>query len=470
MEPVGLMSKSPDFIGTLSGLMGLKQQQQALQGGAADVQMKQQDASQRAALAKVDWNKWMGEDGTLSTDKMIADKDTLSSLGDLAPQVIQQGIQIKAGHLANKENLLKLTDEQRQTWASIAGGLKNDPAVKNGTDEGKQMVKDAFTQFAQAYGMDAAKAVAPFALPVMNDKVPADKLSSMLEHVQMQTLDTQKQLDLSKSNPTFVQAPGGLQGVETNQYAGPVGSKVGAPIEQGIAPQVTTNTTGAMVRLGANGTVATPVAGANPNAAQASAQLGAAQGITDRVQHAQAAANGTVQAQDALGRSLAILDNPNIDTGAAFEKFRGLKNVMASIGIDTDAATDANGLVKNLARYEAARATQAGLGGTDSARELAHAGSPNTSVDKAALKGIIKQSLATEKAVAAYARVQAKTTDPQQMQQNESEFQAIPNAIMGYEYGLSKTPHEADEFLKKHGITKEQMKKTRDAIKAFEAK
>jgi hypothetical protein len=237
MEPVGLMGRPPDFVGTLSGLMGLKQQQQALQGGAADVQMKQQDARQRAALAKVDWNKWMGEDGTLSTDKMIADKDTLSSLGDLAPQVIQQGIQIKAGHLANKENLLKLTDEQRQTWASIAGGLKNDPDVKAGNEAGKQKIKDSFTQFAQSYGLDAAKAVAPFALPVMNDKVPADKLSSMLEHVQMQTLDTQRQLDLTKSSPTFVQGQNGLQGIETNQYAeGGVGAPVGPKIEQGLSP------------------------------------------------------------------------------------------------------------------------------------------------------------------------------------------------------------------------------------------
>lgn len=470
MEPVGLLGKQPDVLGTLSGLMQLKQQQQNFQRGAAETQLTQQDAAQRAALAKVDWNKYMGEDGTLSLDKLTSDKDVLSSLGDSAPAVMQQALMIRGAQIKNKGDLLKLNDDSLSSWGKIAEDLSKRPEVKAGTPEGQQMVKDAFSQWAQMNGPDAAKAVAPFALPVINGQIPPDKLADVLSHVSAQSLDVLTQRGLTKSAPTFVQAPGGLQGIETNQYAGPVGSKIGPSIEQGIAPGVTTNTQGQMVRIAPNASSVSVVAGANPTQAEAAANLGAAQGITERVQHAQAAANGTVQAQDALSRSLAILDNPNIDTGAAFEKFRGLKNVMASIGIDTDAATDANSLVKNLARYEAARATQAGLGGTDAARELAHNGSPNTAVDKGALKGIIKQSLATEKAVAAYARVQAKTTDPQQMQQNESEFQAIPNAIMGYEYGLSKTPQEADEFLKKHGISKEQMKKTRDAIKAFEAK
>jgi hypothetical protein len=140
------------------------------------------------------------------------------------------------------------------------------------------------------------------------------------------------------------------------------------------------------------------------------------------------------------------------------------------VGFDTGAADDANTLVKNLARYEAARATQAGLGGTDAARELAHTGSPNISLDNAALKGIITQSLATEKALATYANIQTKTKDAGQLAKNEADFRSIPHLIEGYEYGLARNPQEADEFLKKHGVTRAQMAATRKAIKEFEGR
>src|SRR6185437_3843749 len=114
--------------------------------------------------------------------------------------------------------------------------------------------------------------------------------------------------------------------------------------------------------------------------------LGTAEGVTGRVQQAQAAANNTVQAQDALTRARTILDSPGApNTGALVDWKRNVKNFLSSAGIDTQGAEDTNSLIKNLARYEASRATQAGLGGTDAARELAHNGSPNVSIDNAAL-------------------------------------------------------------------------------------
>jgi hypothetical protein len=152
-----------------------------------------------------------------------------------------------------------------------------------------------------------------------------------------------------------------------------------------------------------------------------------------------------------------------------FNKLRGLSNLFSSAGIDTSSATDANTLVKNLARYEAARATQAGLGGTDAARELAHTGSPNTAIDNNALLGIVQQSLATEKAISAYAGVQAKNANnPATQQASEAAFRNIPNLIEGYQYGLAKSPQEAERFLKEFGMTKDQMTATRRAIKQFE--
>lgn len=465
---VGLQVQNPSFVQTMSGLMGLKQQQLGLQGSAADVQMKQQDARQRAALANIDWDKHMSEDGTLDLNSFVRDKGIRQAAGDQYPQLVQSAALIKEHQLEVKSRLTNLTNDQLAAYAKLTGGLANDPDVVAGNEKGKQMVKGAFTQFAQMYGMDAAKAIAPVALPLMNDQIPGDKLSKMLQHVQMQAVDTANQLEKTKPTISTMQGPNGLQMVNTNALAPQGIGPIGAPMPQGVAPG-TTNQSGQFVTGGPQ-TGVKPVAGnANPTTAQATAQVGAAKGVTDRVQQAMNAANNTQQAQDALERAQAIMESPDaLKTGAGFNTAKTLKNYLSSLGVDTQGAEDANSLTKNLARYEGARATAAGLGGTDAARELAHAGSPNTAVDNKALVGIIKQSRATEKAIAAYANKQTGVTDPDQLARNENAFRNIPHLIEGYEYGMSRTPQEADEFLKKHGLSKADMAKTRAMIKQFE--
>lgn len=465
---VGLGVKNPDLVQTMSGFMALKQQKQAIDQGAATLQMTQQDAAQRKAMAGIDWDKHMSDDGTLDLNSFIKDKDIRKAAGDAYPQLVDAAVGIKNHQLEVKSKLTALTNDQLSAYAKLTGGLANDPDVVAGNQKGQQMVKDAFTQFAQMYGMDAAKAIAPVALPLMNNQIPPDKLSKMLQHVQMQAIDTSNQLEKTRPAISTMQGPNGLQMVNTNSLAPQGLGPVGAPMPQGVAPG-TTNQAGQFVTGGPQ-TGVTPIAGnANPTTAQATAQIGAAKGITDRVQQAMSAANNTQQAQDALSRAQAILESPEaLSTGSSFETARKLKNFLSSAGIDTSGAEDANALTKNLARYEAARATQAGLGGTDAARELAHNGSPNTSIDNKALVGVVKQSLATEKALAAYASKQTGVTDPDQLARNENAFRNIPHLIEGYEYGMSRTPEEANEFLKKHGLSKADMAKTRALIKQFE--
>jgi hypothetical protein len=104
------------------------------------------------------------------------------------------------------------------------------------------------------------------------------------------------------------------------------------------------------------------------------------------------------------------------------------------------------------------------------ARELAHNGSPNVTLDNKAALGIVNQSLATEKALASYAKVQSKTNDPQTLLKNESDFRNIPNLIEAHEYGMSRNPDEANAYLKSHGISAEQMKSSRAAIKEFDSR
>lgn len=192
--------------------------------------------------------------------------------------------------------------------------------------------------------------------------------------------------------------------------------------------------------------------------------------VNQRAQQAIAAANASPQALDALTRAKAILEQPGApNTGGMFETLRGVKNYLSSVGEDTKGATDANSLLKNLARYEASRATAVGLGGTDAARALAHNGSPNVSLDNDALLGIVDQSIATERAMNAYANKQQSTQDPVKLQANELAFRKIPNVIEGYQYGASRNAAEANRFLGEHNIDPKTMAATRQAIKQFES-
>jgi hypothetical protein len=258
----------------------------------------------------------------------------------------------------------------------------------------------------------------------------------------------------------------------------------GPPVAKVTPPTVTTNATGQLIRVAPGGAGASvvptqappgavpgqPTQNANPTIAQAVGQRGQAEAVSQRVAQVQAQAANTVQAQDALNRAREILESPESPaTGAGFERVKSFKNALSSLGIDTTGANDMNTLTKNLARYEASRATAAGLGGTDAARELAHSGSPNTQLDNKALQGIVRQSLATEKVLAGYANVQSKTNDPQTQLQNEAAFRAIPHPIETAEFMMSKSPEEAEKYLQEHGLKHADVAKSAAMLKQFGA-
>jgi hypothetical protein len=465
-------------IQTLSGLLSLQSQKLGLQGQTAQVQQEQQTASQRAGIASFmssfDPTKHVGADGTLDLNEVLTDPKLRQAAGDQFPQIMQSMISAKQGQLTAKQQLADLNGSLRNQFSSTVGSLRTDPEVVKDTPAGRAKVQQALGDFAETGGEDAARVANVYGQVLSH--VPPGKLSQTLSNFQLQAMDAGAQS--GRQAPNLVDTGPSL--VNTNpQAAG--GNLAGTPdLKKGVAPSVISTPAGPVARVGGNGTTLTPLTTAPgpggapaPNLNQTTAEVetgrGLAHGVTERVSQAQSAANNTTQAQDALSRAKAIMETSGPDTGGAFEKLKGLKNLFASAGMDTEGATDANSLVKNLARYEAARATQAGLGGTDAARELAHNGSPNTAVDKKALIGIINQSLATEKALAAYASKQSKTTDPKQLMKNENDFRNIPHLIEGYEYGMSRNANEANLFLGKHGLKADEMRKTRQLIKQFES-
>lgn len=489
IQPVGAMIQPPDpnkGISTLSGILGLRQQQQGLQQQQQAIQIGQQQLQQeqlktaqqqgvQSFFQAWDPSEHVGDDGSTDLDSALQSKQ-FKAAGNAKPAIMQALLDIKNKQLGNKQALSTLNSDLVRQFGTGMGALATDEDVvadktdpKTGVNTGRAKIDQFLGNFSKL-SPDAAR-VAQIYGPI-TQHAPPGKLSKGVQAMQLQAQSASEQQ--AQQNPVPGSFDTGTQILPTvTSRATGVPQLTGQAVNR---QNVVSTPSGPLA-------VATPARGTlqplstpsqpelNVTTAQATTQNTAAQGVANRVQQAQAAANNTSQAQDSLNRARVILDqegSPN--TGALFEWKRAAKNFLSSAGIDTSGADDTNTLVKNLARYEASRATQAGLGGTDAARELAHNGSPNVSLDNAALKGIITQSLATEKALAAYANVQSKTRDAGQLAKNEADFRSIPHLIQAYEYGLSRTPAEAEEFLSKHGISRAEMARARQAIKEFESR
>lgn len=212
---------------TIKSLMGLTAQRQAIAGQAADVQVKQQDAAQRAAMSQIDWAKHTGEDGTLDVGSFSKDPDIRKAAGDYYPDVLAKAAQVKSAQTAAKQSLLGLNKDQLGAFQQTVGALKDDPDVASDGPAGRQKVANAIQAFGQTYGPDAAKAVAPYAAPLT--QAPHGKLKSVLDHVQMQSVDAGKQMEMQA--PTT-----GTIDTGTTVQPGAVGSRFG-PTPGSFTPQ-----------------------------------------------------------------------------------------------------------------------------------------------------------------------------------------------------------------------------------------
>ena len=256
---------------------------------------------------------------------------------------------------------------------------------------------------------------------------------------------------------------------------------VGPAQAQGIPPQLATQpVTGAQAIVGPGGT-ARPVQPApgspgasgtgqpnwwSPGPGQAQFVQANAAALAGRIQQGNQTANTSPQAIDALTRARSILDQGTW-TGGTFNLFKDLKNVAAGFGVDTSSTTNANEFVKNLARFEAARAGQ--VGNTDAARQLYESGAPNVHVDAQAAKNIVTQALGTEQWIQGYAKVVGSAPDPQTATQREQAFRSVPNAVLAYEAGVMRSPTEMDAFVKQYGVNKQQLAQARAQLRQLGA-
>lgn len=356
----------PPSLQSLSTLMGLRgqqlqqqQQQQNLDKGAAETQMTQQTAQQRAAVAGVDWSKYDDGTGTISTDKMLGDASLRKAAGDSFLDVVKQGAAMRGMQLQNKQTLVSLNDGLRNQFGAVVGALRTDPDVIADNPTGRQKVAQAITQFGEAGGPDAMK-VAQIYAPVAVH-APQGKLVRGINAIQLQAMDASRQA--SAQSPTYVD--NGQQLTPTNPQA--AGGSLGAvpPIQKQLPPTTPVMRGSMPSYVGAPGTP--PV--------QAAPALGQEAGITGPV-----AANnvhyGQIQAdaQNAPNRIAALQtikqEAPDAITGGGTVKdyLRKLNQVFSPNG-DINTAQDI--MAKNLAVMAAQG------GNTDAARALGEMGTPS---------------------------------------------------------------------------------------------
>ena len=193
-SPVAGANTAVNPLQTLSSVLGIKQQQQALEGQAAQVQQEQQTARQRSGIANVmanfDPTQHVGPDGTLDLDNVLTDPKLRQAAGDQFPAVMDQFIKIKQSQLAAKQQLANLNDSTRTQFQGIVGGLRTDPDVIADNQQGRDKVNEAIGQFA-ASGPDAAR-IAGIYGPILQN-TPPGKLSQVVSNAQLQAMDASAQ-------------------------------------------------------------------------------------------------------------------------------------------------------------------------------------------------------------------------------------------------------------------------------------
>lgn len=470
---------------TLSGLLALKQQQLGLQQTRANIgiaqagvqtaqaeaqqaQQKNQELAQAQALAQAARNgQYRKPDGSLDTN---AFSEAVQGLGPYA-QTFSQGIVARANEaIQNKTAINKLNTTEQNQVADTLLSVANKPGVTysdavNAVDE---MVSN--NPQLQRLGISV--------MGMFHPDMNSQQLSGALKQ-----LSTSMHGAGTAPTLSMIQGPNGLQQVQTNlNAAAPIGP-AGKPIKQGIPPQLVTNPlTGGPAVVGPNAGSVQPV-GQIPSSAQAPGaqsrgpswlqgtsggwqpQPGQTQMIQQdvhafvgRAQNGISAANTSPVALDSLERISAIL-NQGTWTGGAFSGFKDLKNLAASMGIDTTSADNASELVKNMARYEAARA--GAVGNTDASRALVAEGSPNFKMDAKAVKSVVEQSIANEQIIQSYGNLMESAPNPQIGMQREQQLRSIPHLLQMFELGNMKSASQVDEFLKRYDLSGSELAKSR---------
>jgi hypothetical protein len=471
---------------SLSSILGIQQQRQALVKQAQDIQTGQYAQQSAQASAQQDQQKnselqavgqlaksaytsgrYAKPDGTFDNAKFA---DDVSQVAPTYGQQIAKDATMRAGEVyQNQQTFFNLQKSKQDQVANTVASLAGDPNI----DHSK--VTDAFEALRQRFPDDrglsrmlqsTGGAIDPKANGPQLQQILNSMGASMKGDASVTPMSNAAGQVVGRATFSNQLSPvGGAPGLNpsTPQVAGATTAATGGA-KQVVEDPITHNKS--VIDLQHTG-AGTPV---NPQRqpGQGEADIAAAGGLTSRIQAAKAADYDRPVVLDALSRARAILSKPDApDLGSSFEIKTYLKNALSGLGYDTGAATDANELVKNLARAEAGRSEASPIGKTDASRNLLSKGTASTHIDNAAALNVIDQSMATELAGRGYLKAVGKYQgNPVQAQQAESKYLSTPNLIQTYELGLKKSPAEVDQFHKINGLKKGDLDSSVQALKA----
>lgn len=246
---VGLGVQPPDMMTKLSQLLSVRGQQQALQGQAAEVAGAQQSQRQRAALAKYDWNRHLGEDGTIDLNT-LTDPELQKAAGDQYPELIQRMTQAKTAQTESRRTLTALRNDQREAFGSIMNGLRSDKDVSEDNEKGRQKVNEAMIQYGEMYGEDVLPVLQAYAKPLQG--APKGRLSDALRAVGLQAMSAGQQI--SAQQPQYANTGPALTNTNPNAPASP-----DIPLGVGPGVQILTDQAGAQFAYNPQTNQVTPV-------------------------------------------------------------------------------------------------------------------------------------------------------------------------------------------------------------------
>lgn len=410
---IPLQVKKPDTFGRLSELTQLQRQAIAVKADKVALRSAEQSQGQREALAKFDWSKLTGDDGTIDLNKIMG-SGLREAAGDQFPQAMQQAAQIKQQQLSAKQTLVGLTDSQRKSFAEMVGALRSDPAVIQGTPEGKQRLNDALGQYITMYGPDVQNVVKAYAAPLMN--APPGKAGQVLQNIQLQATSASDQA--SRQAPQYQSTGNELRNVNPYAQTSQAPSSIPLTIAPGQQSQVGQDPIGnpMEVRRDARGNIigATPLAGM-PNFSPGERQSLEQQAESNfrNVEANRIAASLAPQQLDQIDKALKLSEGVSTGGGEWSRTRAKLESALSSAipGIDTvtDDATKLQLLDKYLERIAADSARVLGANAsTDAARESIARQNASTGYTRDAVQNVLEYAKAQTMAMAAKGDAQEK--------------------------------------------------------------
>lgn len=445
-------------IQSLSGILGIAQQQQGLQQGAQQLQIGQ--AAAQSAQQQMDERQML--QGTLQSGKDPDGNPIKSADGQIDPVALSKfagkylpltGQDVTQHVIATMNNKLQLNDGVRtlgQSYRNDISGIIGagvgapDPSViSTGLDAYAQQNPQAAGVIANAKNM----------LQGIGPSTPQAQRDMALKHVQMLLQPAATTAEQQQPQIGTTTGPGGgVQAIQTNPLSSVPQGPTGPEIPQGIGPGEAAQRV-PIFQNGQPGTVPlgsiTPGApgyqspspfgsgrygsqpGANAGFAPSGPSMGTPDMFVQMTDHWTRAVTDASHAQTNIGLAQNIKAYADqAATGKQGDKLAAANGLLSVFGVggQTDLNTATDLLNKQIARLSLS--SRAGAGGTDAAGVLADAANPHGSMTSAAIKEAADQVISSQK----MALAQQKLLQPYRQS----------NDAQGYQSALSQFNNVAD--------------------------